>query len=131
MRPHPGFTALTTVLVATATVAATSLPAQARDGDVIRRGSCSGSPDWKIKASPQDGRIEVESEIDSNRKGQTWRWKLRHNGDVTSRGSAVTRAPSGSFEVRRVVVDLKGADHLKFRAVHRGSGTVCVARVTF
>ena len=67
--------------------AATVVPAQANDADVIRRGNCSGATDWKLKASPEDGRIEVEGEVDSNRNGQTWTWRIRHNGGV-----AATRA---------------------------------------
>ena len=66
----------------------TATPALANDGDVIRRGSCSGTADWKLKASPEDGRIEVEAEVDTNRNGQVWRWRLVHNGTVSARGRA-------------------------------------------
>ena len=95
--------------------------------DVVRRGSCSGSTDWKIKAKPDDGRIEVESEIDSNHAGQTWRWVLRHDGSVAARGSSTTRAPSGSFSVDRRTDNHAGTDSFRFRAVH--GSEVCVARV--
>ena len=84
-----------TALVASSVLAAGTAPASARDDEKIRRGSCSGATDWKIKAKPDDGRMEVEAEIDSNRTGQTWRWVLRHNGNVVDRGRSVTRAPSG------------------------------------
>ena len=72
--------AVTALLIATALPLIGAGAAHASDDDVIRRGSCSGSTDWKIKAKPDDGRIEVEAEIDSNRNGQTWRWVLRHEG---------------------------------------------------
>ena len=98
------------------------------DGEVERRGSCSGSAHWKIKAKPDDGRLEVEAEVDSNRVGQEWRWVLRRNGNVVDRGTSTTRAPSGSFEVERRTNDSPGADHFRFRAVH--DGEVCVAQVT-
>jgi hypothetical protein len=113
------------------TVTATAAPATANDGDVERRGSCSGATDWKLKASPEDGRIEVEGEIDSNRNGQTWRWRLVHNGTLSARGRATTQPPSGSFEVRRVVVDLQGTDKLTFVARHRRTGEVCRGTVRF
>ena len=112
-------------------VTMTATPALANDGDVIRRGSCSGASDWKLKASPEDGRIEVEGEVDSNHNGQVWRWRLVHNGAVSARGRATTRAPSGSFEVRLVVVDLEVADKIMFVAKHKKSGEVCRGRVTF
>jgi hypothetical protein len=86
---------------------------------------------WKLKASSENGRIEVEGEIDSNRNGQVWRRRLMHNGSMSARGRATTRPPSGSFEVRRVVVDLSGVDRLRFRARNPGTGEVCVARVRF
>lgn len=109
----------------------TALPASANDDDVIREGGCSGGTDWKVKASPEDGRVEVEGEIDSNRSGQTWHWKIEHNGSSSARGSAVTGGRSGSFEVRRVLVDLSGADTFVFRARNRGSGEICRGFVTF
>lgn len=120
-------------IAAVAALASIALPAPAlaKDGDVIRRGSCSASADWKLKASPEDGRIEVEGEVDSNKNGQTWKWRLRHNGSVTARGTATTSGPSGSFDVRRVVVNLKGEDALKFRARNPTSGETCVGRLRF
>jgi hypothetical protein len=122
-------TRLTTV----ALLAAIALPAPAfaNDADVIRRGSCTGASDWKVKASPENGRIEVEAEVDSNINGQDWRWRLVHNGSVTARGTATTSGPSGSFEVRRVVVNLAGADDLRFRARNPKSDEVCRGGVTF
>lgn len=99
------------------------------DDRVIRTGSCSGSADWKLKVKTDDGRLEVEGEIDSNVAGQRWRWTLRHNGSVSDRGVATTTARSGSFEVERKVVDLAGADTLVFRAVR--DGQVCRGSLSY
>ncbi|MBA3232858.1 MAG: hypothetical protein H0T17_02760, partial [Propionibacteriales bacterium] len=90
-------------------------PASANEDDVIRRGSCSGTTNWKLKASPEGGRIEVEGEIDSSRNGQSWRWRIRHDGNLSARGTARTHAPSGSFEVRRVLVNARGTDTIGWR----------------
>ena len=77
-----------------------------RDDDrVIRTGSCSAGADWKLKVKTDDGRLEVEGEVDSDVAGQQWRWTLRHNGSVSDRGAATTTARSGSFEVERKVVE--------------------------
>ena len=65
-------------LLATAMIAPVSV--SAKDGDVIRRGSCSAGSTWKLKLSPEDARIEVEFEVDSNRSGQLWSVRLRQNG---------------------------------------------------
>jgi hypothetical protein len=118
------------VLLATVVPTLAAGAAQAQSGDeVVRRGSCTGNTDWKIKAKYDNGRIEVEAEIDSNHNGQTWGWVLRHNGSVSARGKSVTKAPSGSFTVNRRTVNAAGTDAFKFRAT-RPSGEVCVAKVS-
>ena len=120
-----------TVGVGTAGAAGAAHPSSLRGGDdeVISVGSCSGGARWKLKVKPDDGRLEVEGEIDSNVAGQRWRWTLRHNGSVTDRGSGTTTARSGSFEVKRLLVDISGTDALRFRAVH--DGRVCRGVVNY
>jgi hypothetical protein len=123
-------TAGAALLIAITLPAVAAGTAHAADGEVIRHGSCSGSTDWKLKAKPDDGRIEIESEIDSNRSGQTWRWVLRHDGDVAARGTSRTAGRSGSFEVERRTGNAAGTDSFKFRAVNRNGGEVCVGRAS-
>lgn len=124
-------TALAATLLAVAALPALTPGAAVAksDDDKIRQGVCSERSDWKIKAKPDDNRIEVEAEIDSNVNGQTWKWVLKHNGDVSSRGRSTTKAPSGSFEVERKTVDAAGTDRFTFRATHPASGETCVARI--
>ena len=123
-------TLTTAVLLTVPTLALAAAPAHAGDSDRERTGSCSGSTTWKIKAGPDDGRMEVEAEIDSNRSGQNWRWVLRHDGSLVDRDTSTTRGPSGSFDVERRTANSAGADSFTFRAVNRASGEVCVARVS-
>jgi hypothetical protein len=121
-------------LIAIAVVGTTLvLPAAAlaKDGDVIRTGACSGSADWKLKVSPDDGRLEVEFEVDSNRVGQTWRVRIRDNDVLRYRALRTTLAPSGSFEARDRMPDMAGTDHIVARARNVNSGQVCVAKVAF
>lgn len=116
----------------TALALSVTVPAHAGDDDddeVIRTGACTSGADWKIKVKPDDGRLEVEAEIDSNQAGQSWRWVLRHGSGVSARGTSQTTARSGSFEVERKTVDMAGTDSFRFRAVH--DGEVCVARVSY
>jgi hypothetical protein len=101
------------------------LPAVAHDGDVERRGSCSGWATWKLKVKPDDGRLEVEGEVDANHRGQTWKWQIRHDGDVSFRGRKTTSGSSGSFEVERRVVNSPGRDGIGWRAVNVRSGQRC------
>ncbi len=119
------------VALAGTALLATAGPALANDADVIRRGGCSGSSDWKLKASPENGRIEVEGEVDSNRTGQTWKWRMLHNGTVSASGTATTTGPSGSFDVRRLMVNLAGTDQIGWRATNPATGEVCRGSLSF
>jgi hypothetical protein len=107
-----------------------ALPAAAGGQEVIRSGSCSGNADWKLTAKPDDGRIEVEFEVDQNRNGQRWRVVLRRDGDRFFRGVRETHAPSGSFEVSRRPGNTPGPNRIKARAVNLGSGQVCTGALT-
>lgn len=56
---------------------------------------------------------------------------MTHNGSGAIRGAATTKAPSGSFEVRRVLVNFAGQDTFAFTATRRGTSQVCRALVRF
>ena len=90
------------------------------DGRVVKTGSCSDGARWKLKVKKNDGRLEVEGEVDSNVNGQRWAWVIKHNGSVSARGTSTTVAPSGSFEVERRLVNLAGTDRIVFKASHNG-----------
>jgi hypothetical protein len=92
-------------------------------------GRCTGSSTAKIKAKPDDGRLEVEFEVDQNRNGVPWRVTIRRNGNVAVRTTATTRAPSGSFSVERRIANGRGSDRISARATSP-SGEVCTARVS-
>jgi hypothetical protein len=124
-------TRIAAVALSGAVLVGFAAPALAADADVIRRGSCSGNSDWKIKASPQDNRIEVEGEVDSNVSDQNWKWKLLHNGEVSARGNATTGGRSGSFDVRRLMVDLSGTDRIGWRATNPVTDEVCKGSLGF
>jgi hypothetical protein len=105
--------------------------ASAKEGDVIREGSCSRRTDWKLKLSPENGRIEVEFEVDQSRNGRRWRVRMWHDGNRFFKGRRVTRPPSGSFEIRRVQPNRAGVDHFQARALNPRSGETCVGRARF
>jgi hypothetical protein len=103
----------------------------AKDGDVIRTGSCTNNSDWKLKLSPENGAIEVEFEVDSNVNGQTWNVKLKKDGNVFFSGQKTTKAPSGSFQVRRVVNNGAGTETFVAKATNPATGEVCRGSATF
>ena len=103
--------------------------ASAKDGDVRAVGSCTKSSTSKIKLSEEDGRIEVEFEVDQNRNGVRWTVAIRQRGQVVRRLVRVTRGPSGSFEARVVVPNGPGSDRIAATASR--SGERCSAAATF
>lgn len=112
-------------LLVVAGAVATTPSASAKAGDVIRTGACSGAAHWKLKLSPDNGRIEVEFEVDTNRIGKTWAVKIKRGANVLASGTRVTKAPSGSFVFRTTVSNLAGPDTIVGRAVSLSSGQVC------
>jgi hypothetical protein len=101
----------------------------ARDDEKRVTGRCSGRSTAKLKVKPDDGRLEVEFEVDQNRNGVRWSVRLRRNGKVVSRARATTAAPSGSFSVERRLADPAGSDRITATATSP-SGETCRASVT-
>ena len=112
-------------------VALAAAPAgSAKDGDVLVRGTCTKSSTSKLKLSDEDGRIEVEFEVDQNRTGVRWNVVLFQNGRRIARMSRVTRGRSGSFEARVVAANTSGKDAFRARATSP-SREVCSAQASF
>ena len=102
----------------------------ARNREARHVGSCTVRSTSKIKVKQEDGgRLEVEFEVDQNRNGQKWGVVLKRNGAVVTRTSALTRAPSGSFSVQRLIGDRAGADAVTGVARNADTGETCTARV--
>ena len=104
-------------------------PALAKDGDVLVRGSCSARSAVKLKLSNEDGRIEIEAEVDQNRNGVPWTVVLTRDGARVARAVRVTRPPSGSFELRKVIANSAGADVVRAVATRRGE--TCTVRAAW
>jgi hypothetical protein len=94
---------------------------------VQRSGSCSQASHFKLKVKPDDGRLEVEFEVDQNRNGVTWDVVVRRNGAVVASGRRTTKAPSGSFSFERKVSGASG-DKITARATRGGES--CQGSVT-
>jgi hypothetical protein len=91
---------------------------------------CSARSTWKLKAGPDNGAIETEFEVDSNRVGQKWNVVIKDNGVRVFAGSRITTAPSGSFTVNRRIPNRAGVDHIVASAKNPASGETCVGRVS-
>jgi hypothetical protein len=106
-----------------------AVPVLAKGGNdkrVTRSGDCSGSANWKLKAKPDDGRLEVEFEVDQNRNGVKWNVVIKRNGKTAVSTSATTKAPSGSFSVERRIAGTSG----KITATATRGGESCKGSLT-
>jgi hypothetical protein len=112
-----------TAILALLVSAAPSLGKGGNDGRVIRSGDCSGASNWKLKAKPDDGKLEVEFEVDQNRNGVEWAVKLKRNGKTVVSTTKRTAAPSGSFSLERRIANPAGTD--KISAVATRDGETC------
>jgi hypothetical protein len=124
MRHHPR----TRLLIATAAITAgftapflaAATPAFASGGGgVSSSGACTNGGHFELKAKHDDGRIEMEYQVDSNRAGQVWAVRITDNGTVVVARQATTAGPSGSFTVRKVIANQPGLDKIHARATFR------------
>jgi hypothetical protein len=92
---------------------------------VTVRGTCTQQSTSKLKLTREDRGIQVEFEVDQNRNGVPWNVTLRRNGHRVASLKATTHAPSGSFEIRRVIAGKLGTSRIVARATR--SGETCTA----
>jgi hypothetical protein len=121
--------ALTVGLAAPLVVAATPAFASGGGGGVKSSGACTNGGHFELKAKHDDGSVEMEFEVDSNRAGQAWAVRVTDNGAVVVSRHATTAGRSGSFTVRKVIADQPGSDKIHARATFqnhtcRGSVTL-------
>jgi hypothetical protein len=116
-------------LVATLSLLASSALASGQKGGpgIVKTGKCSGHSTWKLKAKSDDGRIETEFQVDQNRVGKRWRVTLSRNGSAVFRGIRTTTAPSGSFEVRRLLAGPAAGTRIVATAKSLQTGETCRA----
>jgi hypothetical protein len=109
-----------------------TVPAYASGGGtaVTRQGTCTGASSTKITVKHDDGIIETQFEVDSNRVGQAWNVVIKDNGVTVFTGTRTTTAPSGSFEVDRRIANRAGTDTIAASARNPRTGESCTARVS-
>ncbi|MEZ5184478.1 MAG: hypothetical protein R2720_01905 [Candidatus Nanopelagicales bacterium] len=65
----------------------------------VSEGTCSAGSQITLKVKRKSKTREAELEIDSNRKGQKWRYTIDRRGKAIKSGVKKTRGRSGSFSV--------------------------------
>ena len=118
----PAALALLAVVPASVVLAA---PANA---DVEKRIRCQGAV-VELSVDREDGRYEVELDIDGARRGSTWGVVLRHDGTAYTR-VVRTADRDGEVDVDRVRPNRAGKDKFGVTVTHRASGVRCSTAVT-
>ncbi len=111
-------------LVAALSVAST---ASAKGGGQSVAGTCTAASTSKLKVKSDDGRLEVEFEVDSNVRRQSWNVVLQDNGSTFLRKKLKTKGPSGSFEARARPANRAGTDTIQATATNGATGESCTA----
>jgi hypothetical protein len=123
---------MTAAAIMTAPVVAAATPAFASGGGggagVTASGACTNGGHFKLKAKHDDGKIELEYQVDSNRAGQVWAVRITDNGAVVVSRNATTAGPSGSFTIQKKIKNRAGSDKIKAHATFKNR--TCKGAVT-
>jgi hypothetical protein len=104
----------------------------AKDGEIIKRGKCSNGVETELKASPENGQIEVEYELGDAVPGSRWRIRITKNGKSILRATQRANA-AGDIEVRQITTNLAGREMIRATAKRTGAAGACTVSlpVTF
>lgn len=116
-----GVTALLAIPVATVLTAS---PASAVD----KEGNCAGAR-YELDVEKDDGRFEVDADIDDARAGSKWRVTLKHDGKRFY-NKVRTADREGDISVDRYRPDTAGKDVFKLTVKKIGSGSSCSHTIT-
>jgi hypothetical protein len=114
---------LTLALFAISLVAVQAASAKGTSHRIVR-GACTQQSTSKLDLSREDRGIEVEFQVDENRNGVPWHVTLRRNGVLVASLTVRTHAPSGSFDLRRLIAS---RPHARITATATRSGETCRA----
>lgn len=117
-------------LVATALLALAPA-AHAKDDVEKNVNDCKDTSSVKLKAVDAGGGIiEVSASVFSQ-DDDTWDWRLKHNDDVSYKGTVKAKDADRSFRIVRDMADFSGTDDIAFRAQNNATGEVCSVAVQY
>jgi hypothetical protein len=104
--------------------------AMAKGGSAVtRQGACSGAADWKMSVKPEDGKVQVEFEVEHAKPGQTWAVRMADNGTQIFSGPRTANTVH-KFSVRKLTANRVGSDKVTATATNNATGQVCNASAT-
>ena len=93
-------------------------------------GTCTAASTSSLKVKSDDRRLEVEFEVDSNIRRQSWNVVLQDNGSTFLSKTRKTKGPSGSFEARSRPANRAGTDTIQATATNGATGESCTATLS-
>ena len=106
--------------------------AQARDADVEKNTNpCKDTSSVKLKAEDDGGGIIRVSASVFSEDDDTWEWRLKHNDDLSAKGTVKAKDADRSFRIVRDMADFAGLDDISFRAQNSATGEVCAVSVLY
>ncbi len=92
---------------------------------------CRDSSSVRLKIVPRDSGILEVTAIVFSEDDDIWDWRLRHNGDLSGKGTVKAKDADRSFKVVRDMADFPGPDDVEFRAQNTATNEVCRASLTY
>lgn len=105
--------------------------AQARDDVEKNVNDCKNTSSVKLKAEDAGGGVIQVSASVFSEDDDTWDWKMKHNDDVSYKGTVKAKDADRSFRIIRDMADFAGADDIGFRAQNNATGEVCSVSVVY
>jgi len=85
-------------------------------GEVRAAGVCGRGVTASLRLRTEDGRIEMRFQLRQRRGRGVWRITIVHEERVSSRATKRTTRSDDSFELRRMLPDLRGSDTVVVQA---------------
>ena len=119
-------------LVATIGLVLASPVAVAKKDDAKKlKEDCRESSSVKLKVEPESGGVLQVTAVVWSDDSDEWDWRMKHNDDVSARGSVKAKDADKSFKIVRDMADFTGPDEIVFRAGNKDSDEICRGDVTF
>lgn len=121
---------LPALLTASLVLAGPSAMAKKNDG-VKDKDKCRESSSVKLKIEPESGGILQVTAVVWSDDSDVWDWRMRHNDDLSARGTVKAKDADRSFKIVRDMADFTGPDEVEFRAENTSTGEVCRNTLTY
>lgn len=121
----------TLLLGASMVLAGPSAVAKKDDSLVKDVDTCKKTSVVKLRAvDAGNGVIQVSASVFSE-DDDTWDWRMRHNGDLSYKGTVKAKDADRSFRIVREMADFSGVDDIAFRAQNNATNEICSLAIEY